>query len=395
MEEVRSMASKTYLHIHDLDFQYKEMIKNARRIFGSEFIHSLNYRVFDRKSTNVKQIKSTLKNLTNMTFPQLHDIPVKRVSAARGPIGLHSVAGQLLPNSAESYPALFGTITAPIRQDSVSAVRGPIGLHSVAGQLLPNSAESYPALFGTITAPIRQNSVSAARGPIGLHSVAEQYPHIAGQLLPNSAESYPALFGTITAPIRQNRVMPIVIAMSEDKWKTDKCNKKTMSKILTIASEDDGKVFEFIRSKIAEQLRMDIVWINREYIIWYKLKNLLKKIEQSSKYVLQYKTRYFMLNNELDQILMPTDSPSHHDITAVVKKYDKLEQGLKILDNYSKINEFAKWASEYGNANQSDPDIVDAVEWVNVEADTQLNLLHNELICVRNYCNIQNMSLFE
>ena len=348
MEEVRSMASKTYLHIHDLDFQYKEMIKNARRIFGSEFIHSLNYRVFDRKSTNVKQIKSTLKNLTNMTFPQLHDIPVKRVSAARGPIGLHSVAGQLLPNSTESYPALFGTITAPIRQDSVSAVRGPIGLHSVAGQLLPNSAESYPALFGTIT-----------------------------------------------APIRQNRVMPIVIAMSEDKWKTDKCNKKTMSKILTIASEDDGKVFEFIRSKIAEQLRMDIVWINREYIIWYKLKNLLKKIEQSSKYVLQYKTRYFMLNNELDQILMPTDSPSHHDITAVVKKYDKLEQGLKILDNYSKINEFAKWASEYGNANQSDPDIVDAVEWVNVEADTQLNLLHNELICVRNYCNIQNMSLFE
>ena len=308
MEEVRSMASKTYLHIHGLDFQYKEMIKNARRIFGSEFIHSLNYRVFDRKSTNVKQIKSTLKNLTNMTFPQLHDIPVKRVSAARGPIGLHSVAGQLLPNSAESYPALFGTITAPIRQ---------------------------------------------------------------------------------------NRVMPIVIAMSEDKWQIDKCNKKTMSKILTIASKDDGKVFEFIRSKIAEQLRMDIVWINREYIIWYKLKNLLKKIEQSSKYVLQYKTRYFMLNNELDQILMPTDSPSHHDITAVVKKYDKLEQGLKILDNYSKINEFAKWASEYGDANQSDPDIVDAVEWVNAEADTQLNLLHNELICVRNYCNIQNMSLFE
>ena len=41
-----------------------------------------------------------------------------------GPIGLHSVADQypyiaykLLLNSAESYPALFGKITAPILQD--------------------------------------------------------------------------------------------------------------------------------------------------------------------------------------------------------------------------------------------------------------------------------------
>ena len=49
------------------------------------------------------------------------------ISAARGPIGLHSVAeqypqlaGQLLPNSAESYPALCGKIDAPIRQDSVA-----------------------------------------------------------------------------------------------------------------------------------------------------------------------------------------------------------------------------------------------------------------------------------
>ena len=96
---------------------------------------------------------------------------------------------------------------------SISAARGPIGLHSVAeqypqlaGQLLPNSAESYPALCGKIDAPIRQNSISAARGPIGLHSVAEQYPQLAGQLLPNSAESYPALCGKIDAPIRQDSV---------------------------------------------------------------------------------------------------------------------------------------------------------------------------------------------
>ena len=44
-------------------------------------------------------------------------------SAARGPIGLHSfseqypyIVDQLLLNSAESYPALFGKITAPILQ---------------------------------------------------------------------------------------------------------------------------------------------------------------------------------------------------------------------------------------------------------------------------------------
>ena len=105
------------------------------------------------------------------------------------------IADQLLLNSAESYPALFGEITAPIRQDRVSAACGHIGLHSfteqyphIADQLLPNLAELYPALFGKITAPIRQDRVSAARGPIGLHSFAEQYPHIADQLMLNSAE---------------------------------------------------------------------------------------------------------------------------------------------------------------------------------------------------------------
>ena len=67
-------------------------------------------------------------------------------------------------------------------------------------------AESYPALFGKITEPIRQDRVSTVRGPIGLHSVAEIYPQLADQLLPNLAESYPALFGKITEPIRQDRV---------------------------------------------------------------------------------------------------------------------------------------------------------------------------------------------
>ena len=110
---------------------------------------------------------------------------------------------------------IFISNTIPLDESaySVSAARGPIGLHSVAehypqlaDQLLPNLAESYPALCGKIDAPIRQDSVSAARGPIGLHSVAEHYPQLADQLLPNLAESYPALCGKIDAPIRQDSV---------------------------------------------------------------------------------------------------------------------------------------------------------------------------------------------
>ena len=82
---------------------------------------------------------------------------------------------------------------------SLSAARGPISLQQNAeqypqlvDQLLHSVAESYPALYGKITAPIRQDSVSAARGTISLHSVAEQYPQLAD----------PALYGKITAPIR-------------------------------------------------------------------------------------------------------------------------------------------------------------------------------------------------
>ena len=191
------------------------------------------------------------------------------------------------------------------------------------------------------------------------------------------------------------KVMPIVITMSEDKWQTDKCNEKTMSKIMTIASDNDGKLFEFIRSRIAEKLRMDIVWEDRKYIMWYKLKKLYLKIEQSNMSISQFASKYYMLYKKLKKLPLLKDIPNSSYITSMRQKCKKLEQSFEILDNYSKINEFAKWASEYGDANQSDPDIVDAVEWVNAEADIQLNLLHNELIGVRNYCNIQNMALFD
>ena len=186
-----------------------------------------------------------------------------------------------------------------------------------------------------------------------------------------------------------------VITMSTNTCCTDYYDETTMSKILTIASEDDVKLFGIIKSRIAEKLRNDIVKENRKYIMWYKFKKLNRKIGAVDKFILGCRSKYIALNSKLKRLPVPKDSPDTQYISSVASKCKKLEYGLKILDDYSKIDEFAKWASEYGELNPSDPDIADAVKWVNTQANEQLNLLHNELIVVRNYCNIQKMSLFE
>ena len=186
-----------------------------------------------------------------------------------------------------------------------------------------------------------------------------------------------------------------VITLLTSTYCTEYYDEKTMSKILTIASEDDVKLFGIIKSRIAEKLRMDIVKENRKYIMWYKLKKLDRKIDAVDKFISECRSKYFALNSKLKRLPVPKDSPDTQYVSSVASKCKKLEYGLKILDDYSKIDEFAKWASEYGELNPSDPDIADAVKWVNTQANEQLNLLHNELIVVRNYCNIQKMSLFE
>ena len=186
-----------------------------------------------------------------------------------------------------------------------------------------------------------------------------------------------------------------VITMSTNTCCTDYYDETTMSKILTIASEDDVKLFGIIKSRIAEILRTDIVRENRKYIMWYKLKKLDRKIDAVDKFISRCRSKYIALNSKLKRLPVPKDPPDTQYISSVARKCKKLEYGLKILDDYSKIDEFAKWASEYGELNPSDPDIADAVKWVNTQANEQLNLLHIELIVVRNYCNIQKMSLFE
>ena len=186
-----------------------------------------------------------------------------------------------------------------------------------------------------------------------------------------------------------------VITMSTNTCCTDYYDETTMSKVLTIASEDDVKLFGIIKSRIAEILRMDIVRENQKYIMWYKFKKLNRKISTVDKFISGCRSKYIALNSKLKRLPVPKDSPDTQYISSVASKCKKLEYGLKILDDYSKIDEFAKWVSEYGELNPSDPDIADAVKWVNTQANEQLNLLHNELIVVRNYCNIQKMSLFE
>ena len=186
-----------------------------------------------------------------------------------------------------------------------------------------------------------------------------------------------------------------VITMSTNTCCTEYYDETTMSKILTIASEDDVKLFGIIKSRIAEILRMDIVRENQKYIMWYKFKKLNRKIGAVDKFISGCRLKYITLNSKLKRLPVPKDPPDTQYISSVASKCKKLEYGLKILDDYSKIDEFAKWASEYGELNPSDPDIADAVKWVNTQANEQLNLLHIELIVVRNYCNIQKMSLFE
>ena len=173
--------------------------------------------------------------------------------------------------------------------------------------------------------------------------------------------------------------------------KTKICDPEEISKILTIASDDDTAIFEFARSNIAETLRRDIVWEKRKYKIWYKLKKLITRIKILNKHVFDVQPEYRALKTRFDSIIVSDIDPKY--ITTVNNKCKMLEHGIKIADDYAKISEFAKWASEYGKENLSDPDIVDAVKWVNVRADEQLNILHNKLVEVRNYCNIKNVSL--
>ena len=173
--------------------------------------------------------------------------------------------------------------------------------------------------------------------------------------------------------------------------KTKICDPKEISKILTIASYDDTAIFEFARSNIAETLRRDIMWEKRKYEIWYKLKKITTQFKILDTYIFKTGSKYLALKTRFDSIIVSNIDPKY--ITTVHSKCKMLEYGIKIADDYAKISEFAQWASEYGKENSSDSDIVDAVEWVKLRADEQLNILHNGLIEVRNYCNIKNVSL--
>jgi hypothetical protein len=173
--------------------------------------------------------------------------------------------------------------------------------------------------------------------------------------------------------------------------KTKICDPEEISKILTITSDDDTAIFEFARSNIAETLRLDIMWEKRKYEIWYKLKKLSKRIKILNEHISDEKDQYNALKTRFYSIIVSDIDPKY--ITTVHNKCKMLEHGIKIADDYAKISEFAQWASKYGSKNSSDLDIVDAVEWVNLHADDELNILHNKLIEVRNYCNIKNVSL--
>lgn len=185
-----------------------------------------------------------------------------------------------------------------------------------------------------------------------------------------SEDCEPVIFGTRTAKI---------------------CDPEEISKILTISSYDDTAIFEFARSNIAETLRRDIMWEKRKYEIWYKLKKLATQFKILDMYIFKMNSKYKALKTKFDLIIVSDSDPKY--ITTVNNKCKMLEYGIKIADDYAKISEFAQWASEYGKGNSSDPDIIDAVEWVNVHADEQLNILHNKLVDVRNYCNIKNIAL--
>lgn len=181
----------------------------------------------------------------------------------------------------------------------------------------------------------------------------------------------------------------------EQKYKTDYYEANTMSKICTIASDDDTKLFEFMRSIIAEKLRMDIVKEDRVYIMWYTLKKIDKQLDSARNFISECASKYYVLLRQLNKLPVSRELVNLQDILLIDRKCKKLEYGIKILDDYNKIYEFAQFASEYGRSNSSDPDVVQAVELVNIQAHEQLNLIHNELIGVRNYCDIQRMSIFE
>ena len=172
---------------------------------------------------------------------------------------------------------------------------------------------------------------------------------------------------------------------------TKKYSPKKLRKILRTASYDDeNAVFEYFRSYIEETLRMDIMWAKRKYELWYKLKKLSGQIDFFGVHIRRQESKLATLEHRFESIRVTEIDPTY--VATLSKRYNKLEYGIKIADDYAKIGEFARWASDYGRENSSDPDIADAVEWVQLRANEELYLLHNELIGVRNYCDIPYVS---
>lgn len=168
-----------------------------------------------------------------------------------------------------------------------------------------------------------------------------------------------------------------------------------LSKILTIASINDIEVFEFIRQNTAEMLRLDIVWDERKCMLKKRLEKLNYKIKTITKSIQINTAKYNNLKYKLESLPIPKHSsfdPVY--IQQIRNKCKKLEYGLKIVDDYKKIEEFVIWVSEYGRQNPTDLDILDGVQHVINQSNEQIQILHNQLIGIRNYCEIQNVGIF-
>jgi len=184
--------------------------------------------------------------------------------------------------------------------------------------------------------------------------------------------------------------------VSYGKYLINQCNsQKKISKILTIASTNDIEVFEFIRKNTAEMLRLDIIWDERKCMLKKQLEKLNSKRNSIKNLIQIHTTKYINLKYQLESIPIPKHSsfdPMY--IQQIRKKCEKLEYGLKIVDDYKKIEEFVIWVSEYGRQNPTDLDILDGVQYVITQSNEQLQILHNQLIGVRNYCEIKNVGIF-
>jgi hypothetical protein len=175
-------------------------------------------------------------------------------------------------------------------------------------------------------------------------------------------------------------------------YTTRLCKSNEINKILKHASYDIEYLFEFIRSKIADTLRQDIVWEKRKYEIWYKLRKLNQRIIFLNTYIKTQELKCQELKCNLDLIVITEIDPQY--IKMVSNTCKLLNKGINIAEDYTKIKEFAQWASEYGRNNLSDPDITDAVEWVQLRANEQLYILHTDLLNLRNNLDLPNTTLF-